>query len=388
LRPLRLYAVLSTLAQSAVSPFISFFSASEGVNGELLALVSSAGTTLPGVTQYALVKTKMRAKTMISTANLIMSSLWITTGVLGVKGSLFVPLYLGIQAALGVANFGWLLIMEKVSVTTRGQTLALYSFYANLGGLVATLLTGFVIRDDLLLMRYFFVVSGMISLFNSYVISKSDVDSSYAPSTGSSGLWEIRRFLVANFIFMLTWSMSWPLFPIAQVYKFHMNGEEVAILNVLGGASTVAVQRAVGRLTDRHRKWVMFFGRLGLASFPLGYALCTSVYQLYLMNLISGFTNSAMISFTSYVFDNCTNKRKAIAFYNMLNGIGALIGSTIGGVEYSIASSYLGEVEGVTLALLIAGACRIATSMLYLGVKEEGRKVQATEARPVSPIPK
>ncbi|WP_338598869.1 MFS transporter [Sulfolobus tengchongensis] len=372
--PLRLYSLLNNLANSIVNPFVSFFTASNGITGVLLAIASSANTAFPGIIQYVLANIYVRARVLISIGTLFGGILWIFIGIFAIYNYYFVLIYTIITVCLGAANFGWLLILDKISSTQRGRTLAIYNFYASIGGLVATLITGFLVGNNLELMRYFFIIAGIIYCFNSYVIYKSDVDVSFINENGKrlfSSNPEIRKFILISFFFTLVWSMAWPIFPLAQVYKFHMDEFEVGIVNVTGGISTLALQRYVGKLVDRHRKYVMFFGRFALATFPLAYALSTSVYEIYIANLVSGFTNSASISYTAYLFDTSKyyEKRVNIALYNMFNGFAALVGSTISSLIFDFISNIFNIVLSIDIMLFTIGILRILMSLLYLKVK-------------------
>jgi len=363
------------LASSLINPFISFFVASNGIIGILLAVVSSAGTTFPGIIQYVLANLYVRAKKLILVGTFASGLLWIGVGVFEIFNPSFVLIYVIITLFLGAANFGWLLILDKISETARGKTLAYYNFYAYIGGLIATLITGFIVGDELYLMRYFFVIGGLIYLVNTYVIYHSDVDSEIIKSKARlfTSNPEVRKFLLINFVFTFIWAMAWPLFPLAQVYKFHMNELNIAVISVIAGVSTITLQKFIGILVDKHRKYIMFLGRFALATFPLAYAFSTSVYEIYLANIVSGFTNSASISYTAFLFDNSNyyEKRINIALFNMLNGIAALSGSTVSSFTVSLISYKLGLVMAVNFMLVLIGIMRIMSSFLYLKVKEK-----------------
>jgi len=377
LKPLRTYAVLNNLASSLINPFISFFTASYGITGVLLAIVSSANTTFPGVVQFILAKIFIRAKRIIEVGEFLTGLLWLLIGSLAVFNSIFVILYVVITVCFGVADFGWLLILDKVSETRRGRMLAYYSFYATVGGFIATLITGFIVRDNLYMMRYFFIISGLIYIINSFIISKSDVDAEYKGGkitlTRNS---EIKKLFVITFIFTFIWSMAWPLFPLAQVYKFHMNELQIAIIELISGISTLSLQRVIGRLVDKSKRLVMFLGRLGLATFPLSYGLATSVYQIYLAYIISGFTNSASISYTAFLFDNSSynEKRVNIALYNMITGISAFSGSIFSSFLLGVLLTKMNLIMAVNLMLISIGILRIISSLLYLKIKENIRR--------------
>lgn len=367
---LRTHAIINTLALNLISPFISFYSASTGIGGELLAIVTSAGITLPGLAQFILSFIKSRAKTLLFFGTLIMAISWFVIGLLNIIGPLFVLLYIITEASLGIANLGWMLIIERISVTKRGSTLALYSFYGSIGGLFATLITGIIVRANLELMRYFFLSSALILFLDVYIIHKFDVDAYYQKVKIKYDLFYLKRFLLVNFIFTIIWAMAWPLFPLAQIYKFHMTELEIGILAVIGTSSTLLLQRIIGRLTDKRRKHIMFLGRFLLATFPLAYVFSTNVYELYIANLISGLTNSAGVSYTAYLFDNSNNKKFSIALYNFINGLAALIGSSIGSLLLLTLEPIDGIEKAVIDLLFLIGILRICTSFMYLTISD------------------
>ncbi|BFH72957.1 MFS transporter [Sulfurisphaera javensis] len=375
MKPLRTYTLLNNLASSLVNPFISFFTASYGISGVLLAMTTSASIAFPGIVQFLLTNLWIKAKKSIILGTLTVGILWLTLGLLQIYNSFMVLLYIGVNIAIGIINFGWLLILDKISETSRGRILASFNFYSTIGGLIATFITGFIVKDSLSLMRYFFITSGIIYIVNSYIISKSDIDVEY-PGSKIRLNDEIKKFFIISFLFTFVWSTAWPLFPLAQVYKFHMNELQIAIIDVIGGVSTLSLSHLIGRLVDKFRTRIMFFGRMALATFPLAYALSPSVNYIYLAYIISGFTNSASISYTAFIFDNSTKeeKKSSIALYNLINGISALTGSSISSIIFSFISATVGIVTAINLMLLSIGILRIITSFLYLRIKELHRR--------------
>ncbi|WP_054839045.1 hypothetical protein [Sulfuracidifex metallicus] len=96
-----------------------------------------------------------------------------------------------------------------------------------------------------------------------------------------------------------------------------MNEDNLAIITLIGGISGLLFQRRVGMWMDRNRRAVMFAGRIGLAIYPLAYSLATNVYQIYAAYLLMGITGPANIAYTSFVYDNTKNVRKAISFMSL-----------------------------------------------------------------------
>ncbi|TRM77645.1 MFS transporter, partial [Sulfolobus sp. D5] len=155
------------------------------------------------------------------------------------------------------------------------------------------------------------------------VANKIEVDVDNDDNNKNKGNNEIRRFLVSTFMFNLVLSLAWPIFPIAQVYKFHMNDEQVAIMSIETGVFTVVFQRIIAKLTDVRRTLTMFLGSSTYAIYPMSYYLSNSVFYLYLANALSGFTNGVYsITFIAYLFDKSTryNLKNNLALYNLVIG--------------------------------------------------------------------
>lgn len=316
---------------------------------------------------------------MVFLGTLAIGLLWILSGFVSYASTLFVSLYIVIQIISGIASLGWLLILENISRGRRGFELARYSFYGSAGSLIATLITGYVVGRNLSNMGYFFIASGILLIVSSlaflgYRESDSSIDRARArgggfqKASGSSDL--LPRFYIINSAYMVVMSLAWPLFPLAQVYKYRMSAAEVGILTVIAGVSSLAIQRPLGVLVDINRKAVMFLGRFLLASFPLGYAFSPNIYYLYAIQIIAGFTNSAGIAYTSYVMDHSIDKRRALSMFNFLNGIATIIGSIIGGLLYVIISSSEDPVAAIDILMTSIGIIRILISIPYIFLRD------------------
>ncbi|WP_170254140.1 MFS transporter [Acidianus ambivalens] len=369
MKPLRTYIMIRNFALNLSQPFISFVSAASGISGENLAIVSSAGSALPSFIQFVMGFFNLRGKIITFYGTLLAGLLWISLSFIPF-GVLFVVVYVLLEASLGISAYGWYLIMERVSNTSRGKILAQYSFYSVIGGMIATLLTGFVVNKDFSEVRYFFFFSGSLFLLSSLISLKFDVDYSKEPLKGLSLNKELSKFLIITFLFDVVWSMAWPLFPLAQVYLFNMNFENIAIINLIANFSTLLLQRKIGELVDKNRKLMMFLGRLALSVFPLAYALSTSVYEIYLANVVAGFTSSVnSTAYLSYIYDNSKDVRKGIGLYNAVSGLGDLIGSSIGAIGVE-ELEFLGIVLAIKIMMLIVASLRAIASFFYLKIQE------------------
>lgn len=372
---LRLYIMLQNIANGLAQPFISFLAAVGGAGGPLLGLVSSANSFFWGVVQLPLSYSKARPGRLLLLGNLLLGLLWVFLGLFGsIDPIIYTAIYVGIASLNGLISFAWLLVMEELSKGSRGRVLAEYSFFGSVGGLIATLLAGLWIGRSLAAASYVFYVTAAILALNSVnVIGITIGERQRLPGPSAPP-----RFYLVTTLFAVTWSFSWPLFPLAQVYVFDMTTTNVAIISVIAGVSTLALQRRVGRMVDGHRRAMMFLGRLGLITFPLAYALSPNVYWIYVANVMSGFTNSVSnTAYMAYLFDNARDRNKAIGLYNAVYGAGALLGSVLGGWASALVIPYLGMKRGLDLLFTADAAARASMAALYLTLDDASMRPAA-----------
>jgi len=368
LKYLKVYAILSNLANNLVSPFISFVSAYFGMSSEQIALITAATNAVPNISQYFLSFIKSRARFLLFIGTLTNGILWILSSFIKFNWT-FLIVYFAITITGGIANFGWLLIMNKVSVNNRGKTLSSYLVYTTIGGMLATFITGLLTEQDTEMIKYFFMTSGLLLNVSSLIANKIEVDVNNDDNSKVKGNSEIRRFLMSTFMFNLVLSLAWPIFPIAQVYKFHMNDEQVALMSIETGVFTVIFQRIIAKLTDMKRTLTMFLGSATFAIYPLSYYLSNSVFYLYLANALSGFTNGVYsITFIAYLFDKSTkyNLKNNLALYNLVIGSSIFIGSILGGYVYGELENMYGVIDSINMMLLTTTLLRISVSPLFL----------------------
>ncbi len=369
------YIILQNLASGLATPFVSFTAAVIGVPSVGIGVVSSASSFFNGIVQPFLRRVR-NIVLMLKVSTALLAVLWILMAFAISLGPIpYVVLYVLIASVGGANSFAWSMLMERLSRGARGRVLAEYAFFGSVGSLGATLVTGFVVRDNYELMRFAFMTAGVLLLINVVsIMGLGNVDDT-SEDGGSAGVLtllrsnrRLLRFLLINSLFTVVWSFAWPLFPLAQVYLLGMNFEELAIVNVIAGVSTLAMQRFVGALVDRNRKLFLLLGRLLLVTFPLSYALAGSVYVIYAVNVVSGFTNSVSnIAYISYVYDNSDDKRTAVSIYNAMYGAAALMGSLASGFLVMILSGYFGIERTVRMLLLGDAVARALVAVLYMG---------------------
>ncbi len=368
------YILIQNLAGGLVSPFMSFLAAVIGVPSVGISLVSSASSFFSGVVQLPLRRVR-RVEQLLKLSTLVLAILWFVMAFIAYGNpTAYLVTYVLIAGVGGANSFAWALIMERLSRGSRGWVLANFAFYGSIGSLLATLVTGAIVGSNYVVMRYVFMASASLILVNAinvWSIKSIDPDDRVIsePLSILRGNRRLAKFLFINTVFAIVWSFAWPLFPLAQVYLLNMNVEQLAIVNVISGVSTLVLQRFVGKWFDRNRRLVMFLGRLLLVTFPLSYALANNVYVIYIANTVAGFTNSASnIAYISFVYDNSEDRRTAVSLYNLFYGVGTLIGSLMGGALVMVMTSYVGLKDSVRYMLLGDAAARALTATLYMSV--------------------
>lgn len=370
----KLYILIQSLANGLVQPFMGFLAVVTGVSGASLGVVTSAGNFFPSIVQLTL-RDIDRPIRLLKYSTSVLAALWLIMAFVSYGNPiLYTVNYIAIAAAGGASSYGWALLMERLSRRSRGRVLAEYGFFGSIGSLIATLTTGLIVGNNYWLVRYVFMTAAMLILGNLAILSRLR-DFVYDGGNGSfrQGVKGVEKFLLITFMFAIVWSFAWPIFPMAQYYIFRMNTEQVAILSIIGGAFTMILQRPVGALVDKHRRIMLFLGRFLLITFPLMYVFSTSVYELYLFNIVSGFTNSvSATAYMAYLFDNSRDKKSAIAIYNAANGIGSLTGSVLGGVALSILEPIVGVDSAIKMLLSIDAAARGAAAVAFLALPDRG----------------
>mgnify|MGYP001770673912 FL=1 len=369
-RRLSAYNLVSSMVSSAYSPYISFVGAVMNLPGPLLGLVSVAGTFFTNLSQYAASLTRYHPRTLVLAGNAIKVVALALLFFVTTQGAAYTALVSLIMVGSGVSGLGFSLYSEYYSRASRSAVLSRIWFYASLGSLPVIALGGVYMATNALLIKYVFLASAAATALSSLIILGLEYESTGLRSgrawLSRRDLSRLSKFLAFNFAYMIVWSFAWPLFPLAQVYLFHMTTLQVAVINLISTASTIALIRPMGRFIARRLKLSLFIGRLTNTFFALAYAVSPNVYGIYASQLLAGVANSVNnVGFFSYLVDNSDDKRGAIGAYSVLMGVASLIGGEAGGLAYSILSERYG-VEVLRPMFLYVAVARAAVASLFL----------------------
>jgi MFS family permease len=177
------------------------------------------------------------------------------------------------------------------------------------------------------------------------------------------------KYLAYTSVYGLFWGFAWPLFTITSVKVINMSLAEYSFANFIAVASTIAFQAIVGRMVDRNRRKSIFIGRLGLVAFPIGYMLFTQAWEVYAINIYSGFTNSLFnVAFSAYLYDLAPVGRRGryIAEFNTVTGIATMAGSLGSSYLLSLLSQGLPLWTSLAYLYAIAAVGRLVAALLHL----------------------
>jgi hypothetical protein len=363
---LRLYGLLFNMANASYTSYASYVAAAMGVQGPLLGIVSSAGTSLTSIAAYLGGRIRAPPLTIIRIANAALAISLIAMALLMEHPGAYTALYSLSMAALGISSYGLMLLFERHTRGARGSKLADFSFYGALGSLVATLIAGLYMGSDPLLIKMVFLAAAASILASSLLLRGVEGAETVEAGPGRGDIGPLRFYIYFG-LFMVVFSSAWPIFSAMQVYVYHMTPLQVAVLNIIAGASTLALQRGVGRLADKNLKALMAAEGPILSSFTLAYALSPNIYPLYAVNVLAGLSNSIYnVAYLAYVADRAEDKRKAIAVLNLVIGVSTLVGSELGSVAYQAWARRDGLDGAGRKLLLIISALRVASALPFL----------------------
>ncbi len=366
MRKIKVNNFVTAVAGGLVQPYYSFLSVISGVGGPLLGVISSASVVVMDVVPMVFKNVRRLAP---SFGYLIAALGWFAIGLTSVTEASTV-FYLAFLVGLGIASYSIQVLLEPLSRGRRGDVLGSVTQYARLGGITATLVTGFIVGSNYQLNRLFAVITGLL-----YLVSAVQFRGVVAQEAqGEAGRTNV-RLVVANSLFYFVWALAWPVFPVLEVYKFHMDETNLAIISTIGGLSGLVGQYWMNKVINKRPVLALFLGRAALAVYPLAYALASNVYEIYVVYLAMAVTSTSQPALLAVVYNTTRNVRRSLAGVLFWQGIASLAGSVASAtLLYSLAStSNVDELVVVATSMMIAiSALRFSAATLYVFfVKEE-----------------
>jgi MFS family permease len=376
---LKLHAFWNSFATNVAAPFVAFNVTASGASDILIGYVQSIGTLASAVTQLIGGRIADRSGKRVAIAGLFSlaaGALWIGTAVFQTPEFLAL-FFTAITLVLGVYAAGWTAILGEGSEGKgRGTFLGSFARMTSAGAL-AGLVFSTVVAAENPSYTVLYLASGGLFVLSAIVLKGQREQNVEKVTLTSAGAALLKRYYVITGIFGLFWGFAWPLFTITTVDIVKMNLFEYGVSQVIALAATVAFQPLVGRLVDRdRRKWV-FWGRMGLVVYPIGYMFFSVPWEIYAINVFSGLTNSLLnIAFAAYLYDisPAGQRGRRSAEFNLVTGATTMIGSLAAGFALSLISTPSTLWISLAYLYIIAAVGRALGALLHLRLpyREEG----------------
>jgi MFS family permease len=376
---LRLHAFWNSFATNVAAPFVAFNVTASGASDILIGYVQSIGTLASAITQLIGGRIADRSGKRVAIAGLFSlaaGALWIGTAVFQTPAFLAL-FFTAITLVLGVYAAGWTAILGEASEgKERGAFLGSFARLTSAGALVGLVFTTAVAAVNPSY-TVLYLASGALFILSATVLKGQKEQKVERVTLTSAGAALLRRYYVITGIYGLFWGFAWPLFTITTVDIVRMNLFEYGISQVIALAATVAFQPLVGRLVDRdRRKWV-FWGRMGLVVYPIGYMFFSSAWEIYAINVFSGLTNSLLnVAFVAYLYDisPAGQRGRRSAEFNLVTGASTMIGSLAAGFALGVISTPSTLWVSLAYLYIIAAIGRALGALLHLRLpyREEG----------------
>jgi len=399
LKPLYVRSIVNSFGSGAVNPFLGVYAVEQlNASASEMGWFQSISNLAPNMMQvlWGKLSDKIgRRIPFIIIGGLITAALWIP--LMFVTSATQLIVVIAVQSLLGsMATPTWTaLIGDLAHLSKRGITTATINRSAAVGSLLATFAAGYLmvmikgtlqqaLFIPLLVAVFCGVVSSLIMIF---VHEKPNPNPNNLSSGSVFGINDVAkqvrstpnfvRFCVANAIFGFFMTLCWPLFSITTISVLNATMLEVALMSVINGAAVIALQPWGGKLVDRvGRRSLIVVYRLCLIIVPVFYGLASSVYHIYLLNLILGvLTAFGEVAIFAYLLDITQEELRGtiIAFYNLVNGLVFFTGSLVGGYLGNYLIGIFGLILGLQLVYALSAIGRCAGALTFLTLKEPYR---------------
>lgn len=329
---------------------------------------------------------------------LIISAFWIP--MMFVTNARQLIILIAIQALLGsMATPAWTaLIGDLVPSLRLGRASAAINWWASVGSLIATLVSGIIMvsMGETLQEMFFipFTVAVICGFVSSFVTLSAKERRNNKNSASTKGFLpemfkmfthvrespDFMSYSLVGAVFMFFMSIIWPLFSITQIRVLNASMLEIALLSVIQTAVTIIFQKRIGRLADTlGRKPLLVMSRFSLVTVPIAYAFAPNMYVLMGIGVFWGISMAmGQASMTAYLLEVTPEEQRGsfTAFYNLIMGVTAFFGSLMGGYLSDYMIGLFGLTLGLQIVYMISMVGRGIGAATYLTLRETLKKPQ------------
>ena len=199
----------------------------------------------------------------------------------------------------------------------------------------------------------------------------------------------LRIMYIVSFFEGLFMSCAWPLFPIANVTITKNDMFFIALLSTSNTLVSSLTRPYFGRLADRFGKRpILVLGRLGIALFPLFYALATEPWHLLIINAFGGLFMVVESVTQAYILENSQPEwvGTSLSFYAVLYGVATFLGSLTGGyLANELLIQGFKQRDALGAVFLFSATGRAVSALTYGKLKEEPKPIPLPFKKPRIP---
>ncbi len=394
LRAMYVNQILGSFSSGLASPFIPYYAADLNFTPGEMGILQASSNLFPNVLQYPFGKLSdiIQKRIIFIIIGGIVSSL-VFIFLIGQIDPLFIVLLIIVQAIFSaMVTPAWNALIGDVALTKkRASFIGSLSFYSNFSMLFAGLffLIYTMVKGTKGVYVYYlpFGIAGVVGVLGTLVMlyaqepeKKKVIKSKRSLMSIIKNDREFSYFLFAQGFYNFFMSISWPLIFITTVKILKASSFQIAVINLIGLSFTVPFLILFGRITDRYGpKIPMLLSRIMFIPVPLVYAFANSIYDIYLLNVLTGISTAfANISFLAYILDSSPteDRGKYVGLYNTVIGFVTFFGSIFGGFLAQFLEGFYGLYMALLITYMVSFAGRFTGAVLFIKVKERRKYPQ------------
>lgn len=398
-----LYSVSSAFGSNYISPFAVAINASNSV----VALLSSISGFLGPLSQVFSSKLieKYSRKKIIMKAALLEALVWIPFIIIAIffqKGILmsFLPLFLLFFFAIFTISiyliepawFSW--IGDITDAKFRGRWFSkrniLKGVIAGVLAILSSFLLNFLKQKNMVMLGFIFLFS-MALIFR--LISRSIFKKQYEPEIKLKkgyyfSFWEFLKtspktnfgkFSIFKSALAFASAISSPLLAVYLLRYLNFDYTTYMIVILSASGFSLAIIKFWGIFADKYGNYrVLAITSILIPIIPILWILSPSpIYMILIPSLISGVSWAGFnLSSGNFIYDNVSNQKRglAVSYYNLLIGIGVLVGAGLGAVLIKYLS--FDFMEPIFFIFLLGGIIRMIVVAVWIPKIKEIRKTE------------
>jgi len=187
------------------------------------------------------------------------------------------------------------------------------------------------------------------------------------------------KFTIFRAFFSFACAISGPLLVVYLLRQIQFSYTMYMIIILAGTVFSLMIMELWGKFADKYGNYeILFLTSILIPMIPILWILSPNPYYLIIIPSIIGGISWAGFNLASinFIYDNVTPQKRglAVAYYNMLNGIGIFLGAGLGAILIQFLT--ISIIKPLFLIFIIGGIARIAVVVFWIPKIKETRKIK------------